>query len=625
MNPIKKSNRRKAAAKKRIRNHMLYAAGLGLIPIPIVDTASILTTQVLMLRSIAKIYGLPFKEQRAKSLIGVLAGNLGTTSVLKVIPGLGSVVGGAAMSLTAVAATYAIGKVFTLHFEQGGTLLDFDPVKSRKYFEQAYKEGEIKAAALKSKTKKELKQALQTTTSEKSPTTHGTVPKIDKEVLNRQTKLEIIRARRRKKLKAKRRRRRFFIRTLNLIVVLGLLFVLGNWFYTKYSSSFIDKDAAENTEIDLFMRENQAIRVELQPAEILDSLTVATIEGFSPVSTEGVIANYIQNAEAVYPKRYSLNAIRFVGSSTALSSGARDQLSNIAFLMRKYPNLMINIYGHTSNRGPKFNRQRVGRDRARALKDVFLAKGVPSFRITGNYIEKQAGINEDYWGAEVVLHVATIENIVEVKAPVIPQKKSFRDRFRRSKPKDEPPSPQQKIPNIEPPKKEKVIDTVNINRDTTNLEVDSIKDNPQISTNLSKKSDSSTTTQQVMKQYLETINMTYPKYFALGKVYFEGETTELNNRGTEQLVAIANVLQQYPKAKMAVYAFVAGQAGDIPEAEQQQFIAKWQKIGEDRAKAIKKVLHDNGIPNRRIKADAKLLNKGMEEPYWGAEMVIEGI
>jgi hypothetical protein len=30
--------------------------------------------------------------------------------------------------------TYAIGKVFVQHFESGGTLLDFQPEKMRKYY-----------------------------------------------------------------------------------------------------------------------------------------------------------------------------------------------------------------------------------------------------------------------------------------------------------------------------------------------------------------------------------------------------------------------------------------------------------------------------------------------------------
>ncbi|MCB9294770.1 MAG: hypothetical protein H6559_16855 [Lewinellaceae bacterium] len=41
------------------------------------------------------------------------------------------------------AAAYALGKVFTQHFDQGGTLLDFDPVKSREFFEKEFEVGRM--------------------------------------------------------------------------------------------------------------------------------------------------------------------------------------------------------------------------------------------------------------------------------------------------------------------------------------------------------------------------------------------------------------------------------------------------------------------------------------------------
>ena len=39
------------------------------------------------------------------------------------------------------ATTYAVGKVFTQHFESGGTFLTFDAAKVREYFETQFKEG----------------------------------------------------------------------------------------------------------------------------------------------------------------------------------------------------------------------------------------------------------------------------------------------------------------------------------------------------------------------------------------------------------------------------------------------------------------------------------------------------
>ena len=56
---LKESIFRKKQANNVINKRMLYAAGLGLIPLPIIDAASILTTQVLMVQEIAEVYRIP--------------------------------------------------------------------------------------------------------------------------------------------------------------------------------------------------------------------------------------------------------------------------------------------------------------------------------------------------------------------------------------------------------------------------------------------------------------------------------------------------------------------------------------------------------------------------------------
>ncbi len=135
---IEQTAERKESAQKIIRRHMLFSAGLGFIPFPILDATAILGNQVLMISDLSDLYEIPFKKHRVKSFIGSLVGNLGTIGLVKMIPGFGSLIGGATISAGATAATYALGKVFVQHFDQGGTLLDFDPAKSRKYFQQLH-------------------------------------------------------------------------------------------------------------------------------------------------------------------------------------------------------------------------------------------------------------------------------------------------------------------------------------------------------------------------------------------------------------------------------------------------------------------------------------------------------
>ena len=71
-------------------------------------------------------------------------------SAVKLIPLVGSLSGMLALPIVAGASTYALGKVFVVHFETGGTLLDFDPEKTREYFAAKYKEGQKVSADMKS-------------------------------------------------------------------------------------------------------------------------------------------------------------------------------------------------------------------------------------------------------------------------------------------------------------------------------------------------------------------------------------------------------------------------------------------------------------------------------------------
>lgn len=686
MDLVQKSIKRKSKAKSIIRRRMLYSAGLGLIPIPIVDTAGILGIQVLMIKDIAKIYRVPFKKQIVKSFIGSLVGSLGTTSVIKAIPGLGTITGGIAVSLAGVAATYAVGKVFTLHFEQGGTLLDFDPVKSRNAFEKAFKEGELKAAAIKEANKGKIgslfkaKKSNQPVVSNINGQTKAPINGKEQtaEMLKAQAKYDaIVKAvKRRKAVKAKVKRKTAFSKYLKRLIIFTILFGIATLFYRKYIRFRFNysKDTTQSNEIELFLQENEAKQYQLDANPKLDSLSLAIINSFSPVSTEGVISRYLQNPNSTYPKRYSLNAVRFSGTSEKISSGAENQLEHIALLMKKYPNLLVNLYGHTGSKGPVFNRQRIGRDRARVLTEVFTNFGISSYRITGNYIEKQEDLNDGYWGAEIVLYVATIENVVEV-APRQEKKilSPITEVIKKVREEEIPEEEEETATNNTAQEKEDVksnkrnrgetqketieevanspilpeskIDTQqNLEiADTNNQLIDKKveetrpipkpeppkKDSakkvtpPQKSTEIPKPAPKKVTLEGVMQTYIESPNPKYPKAFPLNTVSFNGEDTNVNPGGKALLEKIAALMQKYPKMQVKVSGHGAGTATVDTQEEKNQFLLKWQGIGLRRANAIKKILHGYGIPNKRIKTGHRLQNQGADTPSWGADMVIE--
>ncbi len=146
----------KEQGEKIIRNHMLTAMGVGLIPFPIVDMVGITGVQLNMLRRLSNTYEVPFTKHKVKNILTSLVGGgsvvpLGGTliSLVKIIPVAGQAIGAVTMPITAGAVTYAVGRVFHQHFASGGTFLTFDLDQVREYYAQMLEEG--KAAAAKAK------------------------------------------------------------------------------------------------------------------------------------------------------------------------------------------------------------------------------------------------------------------------------------------------------------------------------------------------------------------------------------------------------------------------------------------------------------------------------------------
>jgi uncharacterized protein (DUF697 family) len=147
--PVREAREHQANAV--ISKYTKWAAGLSLIPVPLLDVAFIIGAQVSMLGELSEVYEVKFSRGIARSLITSLIGGLGagalaggTTAFLaKLIPGNGllmTVVGAASMSGWAAATTYAIGKVFAMHFASGGTMFTFDPKEMHQHFSELYRE-----------------------------------------------------------------------------------------------------------------------------------------------------------------------------------------------------------------------------------------------------------------------------------------------------------------------------------------------------------------------------------------------------------------------------------------------------------------------------------------------------
>lgn len=141
---------------KVVKKYMLWSLGAGLIPVPLLDIATVTGVQMKMISEISKVYGVEFKESRAKNSVSALFSSVsantfayGTVgSAIKSIPVFGTLVGSVTMPFFSGAFAYALGSVFINHFENGGTFLDFDSEKVKAQFSEMFRKGKTVAKDL---------------------------------------------------------------------------------------------------------------------------------------------------------------------------------------------------------------------------------------------------------------------------------------------------------------------------------------------------------------------------------------------------------------------------------------------------------------------------------------------
>jgi len=136
-------------AENCIKNHVIAAMGIGLIPSALLDVVGITAIEVKMIRDLAVVYDFPVPHKLvAYKVLISLIGSLGPVyistkmhSALKGVPLVGHAVYVGLLSLTGGAAVYAVGKIFQMHYESDGTFLSKDNKYIREYFKKKYAEG----------------------------------------------------------------------------------------------------------------------------------------------------------------------------------------------------------------------------------------------------------------------------------------------------------------------------------------------------------------------------------------------------------------------------------------------------------------------------------------------------
>lgn len=132
-----------------IRNHVLAAMGIGLIPSFVIEVAGVTGIEVKLIQDLARIYSFPVpgKLIAYKILIsliltvGPLYLAVRMQSAVKSVPVLGHAAYAGFMAVSNGAAVYAVGKIFQKHYESGGTFLGRGSGEIRQAFADNLSDG----------------------------------------------------------------------------------------------------------------------------------------------------------------------------------------------------------------------------------------------------------------------------------------------------------------------------------------------------------------------------------------------------------------------------------------------------------------------------------------------------
>ena len=131
-------------AQKIIQSNALFAAAGGAIPVPVLDVGAVTLVQLDMLKALCKLHEVNYSELQGKAIITALSGSLMarlSASAFKLIPGIGTLLGGISMAAFSAANTYSLGKVFDFLLAKYGSLDNVDIEEMKKIFQEEFEKG----------------------------------------------------------------------------------------------------------------------------------------------------------------------------------------------------------------------------------------------------------------------------------------------------------------------------------------------------------------------------------------------------------------------------------------------------------------------------------------------------
>jgi len=135
---------RQAEAQNIVKNNVMASMASGLIPVPLFDVISLTNIQFNMIQKLAEHYEIPADNISRSLITSLISGTLPVASVLglgsliKSVPGIGSLAGSGSVAIISGAIGYAVGQVFIRHFEYSIEFLESALVKDKLLLRLSY-------------------------------------------------------------------------------------------------------------------------------------------------------------------------------------------------------------------------------------------------------------------------------------------------------------------------------------------------------------------------------------------------------------------------------------------------------------------------------------------------------
>ncbi|MCB9039154.1 MAG: DUF697 domain-containing protein [Lewinellaceae bacterium] len=133
-----------------IKNHVLLASAAALLPYAGLDVAVVTGVQFRMVRKLAEAYEIPFESQEVRAVLSALSFSTiarlfsdGASSLFNPNERTGNWSKGLTRAAVMGFFTGAVGKIYNMHFEQGGTLDMLDLDHFIEYAKELVRSGEL--------------------------------------------------------------------------------------------------------------------------------------------------------------------------------------------------------------------------------------------------------------------------------------------------------------------------------------------------------------------------------------------------------------------------------------------------------------------------------------------------